>query len=128
MDRVNKIMPYTFPLLLVGIVIFYYFVNPSMKLFPIKCVWHLLTGTDCPSCGMQRALHALTHGNLKEALNYNYFFVISIPYAALAIIATWYNYNHVFDGLRNFVYHRYTLKTYIVIYFFWWIVRNIFNI
>lgn len=121
-------MPYTFPLLLVGIVIFYYFVNPSMKLFPIKCVWHLLTGTDCPSCGMQRALHALTHGNLKEALNYNYFFVISIPYAALAIIATWYNYNHVFDGLRNFVYHRYTLKTYIVIYFFWWIVRNIFNI
>lgn len=128
MDRVNKIMPYIFPLLLAAIVIFYYFVNPSMKLFPIKCVWHLLTGTDCPSCGMQRALHALTHGDLKEALRYNYFFVISIPYASLAILATWYNYNHIFDGLRNFVYHRYTLKTYIFIYFFWWIVRNIYNI
>ena len=127
-ERVDKVMPYALPLIVLVIVAFYYFVNPLIGSFPIKCVWHDLTGTQCPACGFQRAVHSLSHGRILEALSYNYFFVISIPYAVLAILATWYNYNHVFDGLRNFVYHRYTLKTYVVIFFFWWIVRNIFNI
>lgn len=46
----------------------------------------------------------------------------------LAILATWYNYNHLFDGLKRIIYHRYTLRAYIAIYFIWWIVRNIFKI
>lgn len=127
-ERVDKIMPYIFPVIIVILVVSYYFVNPLIPSFPIKCIWHDLTGTQCPACGFQRAIHSLAHGKISEALRYNYFFVISIPYAMLAIIATWYNYNHVFDKIRYFVYHRYTLKVYIIIYFFWWIVRNIFKI
>lgn len=33
----------------------------------------------CPGCGATRALAALTHGNLAEALRYNAFFVILLP-------------------------------------------------
>ena len=121
-------MPYVFPLIVVGVTTLYYFVNPLSEHFPLKCIWLDLTGTQCPACGFQRALYALLHRNLLGALTYNYFFVISIPYALLAILATWYNYKNKFDGLRNFVYHRYTLKAYIVLYFSWWIVRNILNI
>lgn len=126
--RVDKIMPYALPVIVLVIVVFYYLVNPLIDTFPIKCIWHELTGTQCPACGFQRAVHALTHGKILEALSFNYFFVISVPYAALAILATWYNRNHVFDGIRKIIFHRYTLYYYIAAYFLWWIVRNILDI
>lgn len=128
MNSVDKIMPYVFPFVIVGVFILYYLVNPLQSNFPIQCPWHLLTGTQCPACGFQRALYFLLHGNFLDALSYNYFFIFSIPYAFLAIVATWYNYHHVFDRLRTFVYHRLTLQTYIVLYFGWWIIRNLYNI
>lgn len=125
---VDKIMPYAFPLIAISVIAVYYFVNPMLGSFPIKCIWYDLTGTQCPACGSQRALHALSHGNFSEALKYNYFFIISIPYAFIAILATWYNYNNIFGKLRNFVYHRYTLIIYVVLYFLWWVVRNLLYI
>lgn len=128
MSRIDKIMSYVFPLLIVVMVILYYLVNPSCESFPIKCPWRLLTATQCPACGFQRALHALLHGDVAHALSYNYFFILSIPYVFLVVLSTWYNYNHVFDKLKSIVYHRYTLSVYIVLYFIWWIVRNIYNI
>lgn len=128
MDRINKIMPYAFPVIIVFVGTFYYFVNPSMESYPVQCIWRVLTNTQCPSCGMQRALYALLHGNFLQALNYNYYFIFSIPYALSAIIATWYNYKHKLDWLRNFVYHRRTLQTYAYSYFLWWVARNLLNI
>ena len=38
---------------------------------PGLCVFHHLTGLDCPGCGMTRAFHALSHGHLGEALSLN---------------------------------------------------------
>ena len=126
--KVDKIMPYVFPIIVIGVLILYYLVNPMQSNFPIKCPWYLLTGTQCPACGSQRALHTLLNGSPLDALRYNYFFVFSIPYIFLAIVATWYNYHHVFDKLRTLVYHRITLRIYIALYFGWWIVRNLYEI
>lgn len=128
MKSVDKIMPFVFPLVIIGVLILYYLVNPLQSNFPLQCPWRLLTGTQCPACGFQRALFALLHGNPFDALKCNYFFILSIPYAFLAIVATWYNYHQIFDRLRVFVYHRVTLRIYIAIYFSWWIIRNIYNI
>ena len=128
MEKFDKIMPYAFPIIIVGLFILYYLVNPFSEYFPMQCPWRLLTNTQCPACGLQRSLHALSHGEMRQALGYNYFFIFSIPYASLAIISTWYNYNHFFDKLKSIVYHRYTLKSYIILYFGWWIIRNIYKI
>lgn len=128
MNKVDKYMPYVFPLILVGAFILYYFVNPLQTNFPIQCPFHFVFGAQCPACGFQRALHALMIGDFSKALGYNYFFILSIPYVFLAIIATWYNYNHIFDKLHNFIYHRYTLRSYVILYFGWWIIRNIYDI
>lgn len=87
-------MPVAFPFIIVGIALFYYLVNPFLSDYPLRCVWHAATNTQCPACGMQRALHLLVHGNVSEALSCNYFFVISIPFALIAVLAEWYNYNH----------------------------------
>ena len=128
MSKVDKVMRYLFPLLIAVAMIWYYNFNPSQSHFSIPCPWKLLTTTDCPACGFQRALSCVLHGEFLSALHYNYFFVISIPYAFLAIICSWYNFGHSLDGLKNFVFHRYTLYAYIFLFFIWWIMRNILGI
>jgi len=40
------------------------------------CMFHRITGLQCPGCGMTRAFHALMHGHISEALEYN---LLSIP-------------------------------------------------
>ena len=127
-NRIDKIMPYTLPVILLVMGGFYYLVNPIMRHFPLQCFWRLLTGTQCPACGFQRAMHALFHGQFAEALSCNYFFVISLPFALIVILAEWYNYHHKLDFLGTFVHSRYTLKAYVALYFLWWIMRNVLNV
>jgi len=126
--RIDKMRPYLLPALLLVMLGFYYVVNPMMQNFPLQCIWRVLTGTQCPACGFQRAFHALVHGHPWEALSYNFFFIFSVPLVIMAILAEWYNWHHKFDGLKSFLHNRYTLKMYVVLYFGWWIIRNIFNI
>lgn len=87
-----------------------------------------MTGTQCPACGMQRALYALSHGHVLQALRYNYFFIVSVPYAFLAVLVSWYNHNGIFKRLKVYVFHKNTLRAYVFVYFFWWIARNIFGL
>lgn len=45
--------------------------DPSAYAFYPRCVFHVLTGFDCPGCGSTRAMHALLHGRVGEAFRYN---------------------------------------------------------
>lgn len=121
-------MPYALPVFLVLLCVSYYFINPTIKGHPIQCPWHLLTGTQCPACGSQRALHALVHGRWLEALRYNYFFVLSVPYAVIAVLVSWYNFGHRLDGLKRIVFHPITLKAYVILFCAWWIGRNLIHV
>lgn len=127
-NRIDRFMPFALPIILFALIIWYYNVNPTIQHYPLQCIWKALTGTQCPACGFQRALHALLHGKIGEAFSYNYFFIFSIPLALGAILSEWYNYHHIFDRLRTFIHNSFTLKMYIVFYFAWWIFRNIFNL
>lgn len=44
---------------------------PVTSGFYPQCVFHQLTGLDCPGCGITRALHALLHGRVGEAFRFN---------------------------------------------------------
>jgi hypothetical protein len=51
---------------------------------------HSLTGLNCPGCGATRAVHALLHGDLRQALAYNVVFVFLLPlFVALAVRVWW---------------------------------------
>lgn len=58
-----------------------FFFNPSQHGFYPVCVFHQLTGLNCPGCGATRALYALLHGNFRVALQDNAFFILT-PFAA----------------------------------------------
>jgi hypothetical protein len=62
----------------VGAVIFFLFDPTKVAIFP-PCVFHQITGLDCPGCGAQRALHQLLHGNIVAAIRLNTMFVLSLP-------------------------------------------------
>lgn len=108
--------------------IFYYVTEPQESVIMPKCIMKLITGYQCPSCGTQRALHALLHGHFWQALHYNYFCILSIPLLLIAVYACYgvkTKKPPMFAAaLYGFVTHRYTLIAYIILFFVWWIVRN----
>ena len=125
---VDRYMPYMIPVLLVVMGIIYFIYDPlESPLFP-KCPWYMITGTQCPSCGIQRFLFQFLHGNFREAFLLNPFLMVSFPYALLAVLGKWYNFRGIFNSLNRFLYHRYTLIAYTILFFMWWIVRNILSV
>jgi len=58
-----------------------YFLFPASGYhFYPKCIFHEITGLNCPGCGSQRAVSALLHGHLLQAMDYNILCVVSIPF------------------------------------------------
>ena len=106
----------------------YYNIDPATTEWAPKCVFKMLTGLQCPSCGIQRALHCLLHGDVVAAVRYNPFLVVAVPYAIAAVLSTWYNFGHRLDFLRRIVYSRAALLSFACIFIVWWILRNILKI
>lgn len=48
-----------------------------------KCLFHTVTGLDCPGCGSQRAISALLNGHFSEAWHFNPALWIGLCVAAL---------------------------------------------
>jgi hypothetical protein len=68
-----------------SVVLFLY--NPlSVNWYP-RCILYVTTGIYCPGCGALRAMHALLHGRMLTALDYNALFVVSLPFLAWAVAA-----------------------------------------
>jgi hypothetical protein len=61
--------------------------NPLEVHFYPRCPLYVVTGIYCPGCGALRAGHALLHGHLLTALDYNALLVLSAPFLAWALAA-----------------------------------------
>ena len=64
---------------ILGVLSLAYFIDPQQCPWCPRCLWHALTGWDCPGCGMTRAAHELAHGHLQAALHLNALFVLALP-------------------------------------------------
>ena len=62
-----------------GAVVFFF--NPGTHGFYPICLFHKLTGWNCPGCGGTRSLYALLHGNFALALKDNALFVVLLAAA-----------------------------------------------
>jgi hypothetical protein len=68
----------------VGAVVFFF--NPGTHGFYPVCLFHALTGWNCPGCGGTRSLYALLHGNFWLALKDNALFVVLLATAVARCI------------------------------------------
>lgn len=115
-------------LLFVGIVFVYSKYNPADSHWFPQCPIKQITGLSCPGCGAQRAVHSLLNGKWHEALSYNYFFVIGIPYAALVSFAYMLHRYKGKEKIANALEHRALAMIYVYCFFAWFIIRNILGI
>ena len=63
-----------------------YFFNPAEHMFFPVCMFHRVTGLNCPGCGGLRATHQLLHGHLAMAFQLNPLFVVSIPAGIICLL------------------------------------------
>lgn len=56
-----------------------YYIAVSVMDRGIPCVFRLVTGLECPGCGMTRALRAAAQGDLAGAFRYNVLSVTLLP-------------------------------------------------
>lgn len=104
------------------------FVDPVSGIWVPKCPFRLLTGLNCPACGIQRFLHALLNGRIFEAIHYNYYLVYALPYAALFVVEWLMPDGKARERLAMVIENRYVVWFYVVTFFIWLVVRNILGI
>ncbi len=74
--------------LLAGSGVLYTFSPTEHGFYPI-CLFHALTGWQCPGCGGTRALYQLLHLHVGDAFHYNALVTVLAP-LALAWFVFWY--------------------------------------
>lgn len=108
---------------LIVAVVFYYNVNPAECRWMPQCVFHNLTGYDCPGCGFQRALYAVLHGDIARAWKFNpfMFFIVPVGLCYLAVELS----RRPLPKLRRIMFSPSVLYSLIGVIVIWWIVRNL---
>lgn len=103
--------------------------DPAAYTFWPKCMFHAITGLNCPACGIQRFLHALWQGNVTRALHFNYWLVYALPYTIL-IVAAWLlpEGSALKNRMESKLHSRVAVWTYVVSFTVWFVVRNILGI
>ena len=68
-----------------------YYVDPSKPNFLPVCPLFTMTGYACPGCGMTRGFHALFHGDIISAIDFNAlipFWALLFGYGFLGLLVT----------------------------------------
>jgi hypothetical protein len=100
--------------------VFFLFDPTRVPIF-VPCLFHQMTGLDCPGCGAQRALHQLLHGNVVAAIRLNAMFVFSLPlFAWLGVRAAM----RSFRGERSSFYFK-GVWTYLAAWILFGVLRNL---
>ncbi|MDR2955256.1 MAG: DUF2752 domain-containing protein [Prevotella sp.] len=90
------------------------------------CTFKDATGLECPGCGGQRSIYFLLHGDVLQALRYNAFFIIALPFLSYF----YYRAVRVYilgqkEHLKSFVFtptFGFSLLAFVILFF---ILRNI---
>lgn len=85
--NVNRLLMVAVPLGAVALLLLLAFTDVSSGLWP-RCLFHSLTGLECPGCGTQRAVHALFHGDIARAWSYNPLLFILSPLIPLMLASS----------------------------------------
>jgi len=99
--------------------------NPHSLSWPLKCPLYQITGLQCPLCGMQRAIHELLHGNIKEAWILNPGFFLFSPYWIIILLGTMFPNLQKNNVIVRFCYRDKTILIVILGLLIWGIIRNL---
>ena len=104
-----------------GAVLFFF--DPGRHGFYPICLFHALTGLNCPGCGATRAAYQLLHGHLLRALHDNALFVLML--VALAARGAWVVRQKVLKQPAAFVVSPGTVWAFLVVVLAFTVLRNL---
>lgn len=101
-----------------------WYFNPSnVNFFPV-CPLYSMTGIACPGCGLTRGFHALFHGDILTALDYNAmlpFYAVFLGYLFISLfLIAWRG-----RGLSTSVFKMKWVYTYICVAVVFVVLRNL---
>jgi hypothetical protein len=100
-----------------------FFFNPYHRGFYPVCLFHKLTGLNCPGCGMTRALHALLRGDFLRALHDNALFVFTL--ASLASRGIWFAAKRIFHKPAGIFFEPKYLWAFLIVALAFGVLRNL---
>jgi hypothetical protein len=104
-----------------GAVLFFF--DPSKNDFYPVCLFHKLTGLNCPGCGATRSLYALLHGNFARAFRDNALFILTL--VALAVRGGWCAVNFFLRQPAGNFFPPKSLWTFLVVALIFGVLRNL---
>ena len=90
----------------------------------LPCLFNLITGLNCPGCGISRMLSSFANLNIGEGISYNYFLGYSIP--VIVVFFGYYSYNFVTK--KKIMFFEVSAIVYVILLIAWGIIRNIIGI
>lgn len=91
----NKLFPginidkaYVPRLLIYALIVVFFYVVPEPLIYSGKtfCLHKMITGIECPLCGMTRSLHSMLHFRLVQSFHYNFAGIILLGYVLMYFI------------------------------------------
>jgi len=61
-----------------ALAVLYFFPAELYPIYP-RCLFHSLTGLDCPGCGSIRSVQSLLHGQFAAAFRFNPLLYVIVP-------------------------------------------------
>lgn len=119
--RAKFVLILVFSLLFAGIL---YIIFYSLTGFGIPCVFHLLTGLECPGCGATRMIISVFHLDFKAAFKYNAALLVLSPVILFLLIQILIKYIKTGNQTLNKG-QSVTLYVLIVLLILFTIVRNV---
>jgi hypothetical protein len=107
-----------------GILLLYFFNNPSNSIHFPQCPFLTATGYYCTGCGSQRALHDLLHLDIKGVAKHNLLFIPAFLLIAYHWIRS-YSSLSIKAFLPDIIYHPKTPMVLFAIIALFTILRNI---
>jgi len=104
-----------------AILLLYFFIEPKNSILP-KCFFHEITGLYCPGCGVQRSFHALLHGHVLTAIDYNLLFILFLPLIIYFVLPFTWDKKH---AASSFIYKPVFSFAVASVVISFWVLRNI---
>ncbi|MBE5034279.1 DUF2752 domain-containing protein [Gallalistipes aquisgranensis] len=115
----------TTALVISGVVVMLFFVDPRQAWWMPKCPFRLLTGYECPGCGTGRALYHILHGKIAEGLAYNPILTVALPYVFLLLYLQYFGGRVRFPRLYDVLTGRRAIGIVLTVLAFYWVLRNL---
>jgi len=102
----------------------YYLLNKYIGL-SIPCLFHEITGLDCPGCGITRCLFAIVKLDIKSAFEANPLVFIYLPFIVMYFL--YQSYLYIYDKKDKILVKipNYVMHIILVITILYGIIRNI---